>query len=300
MKIVLTGSIGNIGKPLAQTLIQKGHAVTVVSSKADRQAAIEALGATAAIGKMQDATFLAATFKGADIVYCMETNEAGAFFDQSLNIFALYNEIGTTYKQAIEQSGVKNVVHLSSIGGHTNTGNGILRFHYDVEHILQQLPDDVSIKVMRPVGFYTNLLRSIPTIKNKGAFISNYGGDQKEPWVSPLDIAAAIVEEIELPFNGRTIRYIASEEISPNEIAKVLGEAIGKPDLKWTVISDEQLLNNWLSIGFNKEIAQGFAEMQAAQGTGILYEDYYRNRPILGKTKMSDFAKDFAHVYQQD
>ncbi len=36
MNIVLTGSLGNISKPLAQELVQKGHSVTVISSKAER------------------------------------------------------------------------------------------------------------------------------------------------------------------------------------------------------------------------------------------------------------------------
>jgi nucleoside-diphosphate-sugar epimerase len=61
-----------------------------------------------------------------------------------------------------------------------------------------------------------------------------------------LDIAATIVEEMELPFNGREIRYIASEEISPNEIANVLGKSIGNSDLKWKVMTDEELLNEML------------------------------------------------------
>ncbi|MET4083163.1 hypothetical protein ABIB40_003132 [Pedobacter sp. UYP30] len=33
--------------------------------------------------------------------------------------------------------------------------------------------------------------------------------------------------------------------------------------------------------------------MQASQGSGKLYEDYYRNRPVLGKVKIENFAKDF-------
>ncbi len=73
MKIVLTGSIGHIGKPLTEKLVQKGHSVTVISSKAERQKEIEALGAKAAIGTMEDANFLTTTFKGADIAYLMET-----------------------------------------------------------------------------------------------------------------------------------------------------------------------------------------------------------------------------------
>lgn len=72
MNIVLTGSLGNIGKPLTQELVQKGHSVTVISSKAERQNNIEALGAKVAIGTMLDRHFLSATFKGADIVYLME------------------------------------------------------------------------------------------------------------------------------------------------------------------------------------------------------------------------------------
>jgi uncharacterized protein YbjT (DUF2867 family) len=80
MNIVLTGSLGHISKPLAQILIQKGHSVTVISSKEERQKDIEDLGATAAIGTMEDVDFLTNTFKRADIVYLMEALAAGSFF----------------------------------------------------------------------------------------------------------------------------------------------------------------------------------------------------------------------------
>ena len=299
MKITVTGSLGNISKPLTQALVQKGHSVTVISSKAERKTDIEAIGAKAAIGTMQDADFLSATFKGADVVYVMETLDEGSFFDQNLDVIAANSEIGSNYKQAIQQSGVKRVVHLSSIGAHTNKGNGILAFHYHVESILKQLPNDVSIKFMRPVGFYYNMFAFIQTIKAQGAIVSNYGGDEKEPWVSPLDIAAAIAEEMDKPFNGREIRYIASDEVSPNEVATILGEAIGKPYLKWLVIPGEQLLNEMIAAGMNPQTAKGFVEMNVGRRSGVLYEDYYRNRPALGKVKLKDFAKDFTSVYNR-
>ena len=57
MKITVTGSLGNISKLLAQELIAHGHDVTIISSKADKQAEIEALGAKAAIGSVTDAEF---------------------------------------------------------------------------------------------------------------------------------------------------------------------------------------------------------------------------------------------------
>jgi len=298
MKIVLTGSLGNIGKPLTRELVQKGHSVTVISSTLERKKEIEQLGAQAAIGSMFDADFLAGAFKGADIVYLMETMEAaGDLFDKEVDFISRITEIGRNYKKAIEQSGVQKVVHLSSVGAHTDTGIGILLFHHNVEKLLRQLPEAVSIKFIRPVGFYINMFSFVQTIKSKGSIISNYGGDTKEPWVYPTDIASAIAEEIDRPFDGRTVRYVASDEVAPNEIAKALGEAIGKPDLQWQVISDEQLLDNWLRIGFNPQVAHGFVEMQASQGNGSLYEDYYRNRPVLGSVKLAEFAAEFAKVY---
>ena len=248
---------------------------------------------------MEDADFLSSAFKGADVVYVMEVLEPGSFFDSNVDVIAAHNKIGNNYKQAIQQSGVKRVVHLSSIGAHTDKGNGIIAFHYNVENILKQLPNDVSIKFMRPVGFYYTMFAFIQTIKTQDAIISNYGGDDKEPWVSPLDIAAVIAEEIEKPFNGREIRYIASDEVSPNEVAKILGEAIGKPDLKWLVIPDEQFLNGLLAAGMNPQTAKGFVESNASRFGGVMYEDYYRNKPTLGKVKLTDFAKEFSTVYNQ-
>jgi len=299
MKIIVTGSLGHISKPLTIELVQQGHAVTVISSNPERKAAIEALGAKAAIGTMADADFLTATFTGADAVYVMETMGGGSYFDPNIDIIGAINKIGNNYKQAILQSGVKRVVHLSSIGAHTDKGNGLLAFHYNVENILKLLPQDVSITFMRPVGFYYNLLGFINTIKTQGVIATNYGGDSKKPWVAPVDIAAAIAEEITSCFAGRKIRYVASDEISCNELARLLGAAIGKPDLKWVVIPDEQMLQGMISTGMNPKIAAGLVEMNASTQSGGLYEDYYHNRPTLGNHKLKEYAKEFALVYNQ-
>lgn len=294
MNIVLTGSLGNINKPLAALLVAKGHAVTVISRKADKREEIEALGAKAAIGSIEDASFLATTFNNKDIAYLMEPPVN--YFDTNLNILAFYTAIARKYAQAVRQSGIKKIVHLSSIGGHTDKGNGMLRLHHEVENILGKLPNEVSIKTMRPVGFFNNMFSFIAGIKNANAIIQNYGGDKKEPWVSPLDIAETIAEEIENPFFGRTFRYIASDEISPNEIANVLGLVIGKPDLNWLEISNKQFEENLLSIGFSPQAATGLTEMNASRQS-TLYEDYNKFKPILGKVKLADFSKEFAKAY---
>lgn len=37
MNIVLTGSLGNISKPLTKNLVSKGYEVVVISSRSERQ-----------------------------------------------------------------------------------------------------------------------------------------------------------------------------------------------------------------------------------------------------------------------
>ncbi|SMP33633.1 NAD(P)H-binding protein [Chryseobacterium profundimaris] len=301
MKIVLTGSLGNIGKPLAKLLVKAEHQVTVISSKVERVTEIESLGAVAAIGTIQNVEFLTETFKDADAIYLMEAWEGiGSLFDKDIDFLAEFKKIAQNYVTAVRQSGVKKIIHLSSIGAHSDQGSGSLLVHYHVEQILQMLPEDVSIKFMRPVGFFSNMYRWLPTIQSQGKIIQSYGGERKEPWVSPYDIAMTVADEMEKPFIGRTVHYIASDEVSPDEIASALGKAIGKPDLEWKVIPGEKLLDQMLSAGINEWIAKGMVAMQKAQGSGSLYEDFYASQPRFGKVRLEEFAKEFAQTYNKE
>ncbi|MEZ0131115.1 SDR family oxidoreductase, partial [Flavobacterium sp. LBUM151] len=196
MKITITGSLGNISKPLAQELVQKGHQVTVITSDVEKQTAIEALGAKSAIGSVEDLAFLTETFSGSDAVYCMIPR--ANYFDPNLDLDAFTRKIGNNYAQAIEKSGVKRVVFLSSIGAHLEKNSGIIQRYNEIEAVLNKL-SDVSITFMRPTSFFYNLLAYIPMIKNAGIIAANYGAEKMVPWVSPNDIAEAIAEEITTP-----------------------------------------------------------------------------------------------------
>jgi uncharacterized protein YbjT (DUF2867 family) len=293
MRIIVTGTLGNIGKPLTQALIQKGHEVIGINHIIENQGEIEALGATAAIGSIEDVAFLAATFVGADVVYTMVPPNYFAEPD----IREYYRKIGNNYAQAIKQSGVKRVINLSSYGAHLNKGTGnILGAHY-VENSLNQLLD-VDITHIRPTYFYYNLLNLVPVIKSTGAIYANYGGDKKFEMVSPLDIASAIADEIELTSVHRKVRYVSSDELTGNEIARVLGEAIGKPDLKWIVTSDEEVLKGYINNGFPELLSKNLVEMFSSVQSGKLAEDYKLNKPAkLGKVKFASFLKDFVRAY---
>jgi uncharacterized protein YbjT (DUF2867 family) len=297
MKLVITGSLGHIGLPLTKELVQKGHSVTVISSKPEKQKDIEALGAKAAIGSIEDVHFLTASFTGADAVYTMVP--PANYFNPDFDPIAHYRNVGHNFDQAIQNSGVKRLVHLSSIGAHLEKGSGLILGHHQVEVILDKL-ENVAITFMRPVGFYYNLYGFVPMIKKEGLIASNYGAEEMLIWVSPTDIAAAIAEELVNPLADRKIRYVASDELTGNETAAILGAAIGKPDLKWIIIPSELMQRGLEAIGMNPLIAAGMAEMFASQHSGLLNEDYYRNKPaVMGKVKMADFAKEFAAAFKQ-
>lgn len=292
MKIIVTGSLGHISKPLTEELLKNGHTITLISSNAERQEDIEEIGATAVIGSVEDVDFLAKIFAGADAAYCMIP--PANYFDHSLNLPEYTLRVAGNYATAIQQSGIKRVVFLSSIGAHLAEGNGIIKEFHEVENMLGNLPG-VAITFMRPTSFYYNIYGFMGMIK-QGFIAANYGED-KIIYVSPKDIADAIAHEIVTPSQGKKVRYVASDERTGPETAKVIGEAIGKPDLTWKLVTDEQTQAGLEGAGMQPAIAAGLAEMNSAMRSGKFWEDYQKHKPTLGKVKLEDFAKEFAAAY---
>jgi len=287
MKITVTGSLGNISEPLTQSLVKAGHEVTVISSNPEKAAEIEALGAKAAIGLLSDADFVTGAFTGADVVYTMVPPNFAAE-----NYRKYVGDSAKVYAEAIRRSGVKRVVNLSSIGAHIDGGTGQISGVHDAEVILNGL-DDVAVKHVRAGFFYTNFYGNVPMIK-QGFMGGNYG-DVRLLLVSPNDIADAIAEELQGSFTGKSVRYIISDEHATGEVVKILGSAIGNPELKWIEFTDEQALNGMLQQGLTEELARNFTEMGAAIRAGILWEDFdATGAQISGKIKLEEFAGQFA------
>lgn len=294
MKIIVTGSLGNISKPLTQDLAKKGHTVTVISTKVNRQKEIEALGVKAAIGSVEDAAFLTTTFTGADAVYCMIPPS----FSEN-NQVAYYKRIGNSYAKAITEANIKRVVHLSSWGAHLDKGTGIILGSHNVENILDGLRG-VDITHLRAGSIYYNLYGFINMIKTAGFIGANYGGDDKIVWVAPEDIASAAAEELVKITGVQKVRYVASDERTANETAKVLGAAIGKPNLTWRTFTDEQAKQGMLQNGLPPSIVDDLAAMYTSIHNGKMGEDYERNKPEnMGKIKVEDFAIVFKEVYNK-
>ncbi len=288
---VITGSIGHISKPIIEGLVKAGKEVRVITSSQDRVSEIEATGANALVGKVQDLSFLKDAFKGADVVYTMIPP-----IWQTNNWVESMNEVGKNYAEAIRANNVRYVVNLSSVGAHVGKGIGPVDGLYHFEQLLNNI-QDLKVKHLRPSYFFYNFINQIGLIKQAGIMGANYGEGEKVFLVHTHDIAKAALDELlNLNFSGKSVRYILGDERSGKEIAEVLGKSIGK-ELNWVVFTDEQQKQGLLQAGLSETHAQSFTDMGKAIRDGLMQGDVRKNKPSLSGIKLEDFANEFAKVF---
>lgn len=294
MKIALTGAAGNITKPLAEKLLAAGHTVTVIGRNAENLKPLTALGATAAIGSIEDVDYVVNAFKGADVVYTMIP------VPYHRTDWVEYGElIGENYRNAIAANGIKKVVNLSTYGAHKLEGIGAINSIGQLEKSLNKL-NNVEVIHLRAGYFYSNLFRQIDTLKAIGVLGANYGSsDGKMIFVHTQDIADVAFEAItKSTFPSKEPYYVVSDIRTWNDVAKLIGKAIGK-DLNWTAFNDEQFAAGAKQAGFPDYLIAILLEIGQGIASGKFTEHYFSlsTKPSLCKTKLEEFAKEFAVVY---
>ncbi len=296
MKIVVTGSLGHIGKPLAEILIKNGNEVIVISSDPEKQKDIEVIGATPAIGSLDDTRFLIETLSGADALFAMVPPNFG-----EIDQVAYYTRIVNGYAAAAKAVDLQRLVYLSSYGADLDSGTGFILGAHHAENILNAVPG-LNVTHLRPGYFYYNLLNFSSMAKHHGFIGANYGGNDNMIFVAPEDIAVVAAEALQNTANVKRVHYIVSDEMTASEAAKILGTAIDKPGLEWKTFTDEQTAGAMQQRGMPEHIVKNFIELGASIHNGRMLQDYYRHKSeaMIGKIKLEVFAKDeFAAVYQK-
>ena len=293
MKYIITGSLGNISKPVTKNLVAAGHDVTVISSSADKKSEIESLGATAAIGSLTDSAFLKDSFQNAEVAYLMIPS------DFALTDYAKFQlEVADKYVEALKGSNIKHIVLLSSLGAQLRKGAGPIDALGYLEEKLLALPG-LHVNFLRPSYFFSNLFSLAGMIKHAGIAGNNFGDTDEKLVLTHTDHIAEVATEALLnPTEGKTVTNIANDERHPSEIAAILGNAVGKENTPWITFSDEDAYNGMLGAGLNESFAKLYKEMGQALRSGQMQEEYWKNRPEqLGSYKLEDFAKEFAGAY---
>lgn len=291
---VIAGATGNTGKPIAEALLKAGKQVRIISREKDKAAALVAQGAELIEGSSTDRATLTQAFTGATAAYVLVPPAY-----QSPDFRAFQAEATENIAAAIEASGIKNVVTLSSIGAHMTSGAGVVQGLHHMEQRLNKI-EGVNILHLRPSYFLENTLGQVGAVKMMGAMASPLRGDLKMPMIATSDIAAYAAKRLlALDFSGKSHQdLLGARDMSYDELAPIYGAAIGKPDLKYMQIPNEAfkdiMINQWHT---SQSLADNMCEFLDACNAGQAGSAAVRDAESTTPTSVEQFAHTFAYVY---
>lgn len=291
--IAIVGASGRVGSKTAATLLAAGQTVRAIARHADKLQALADKGAEIWVGDSQDADFLTRAFTGADAVMLilaskMDVPDIGAYQDA----------MGEAQITAIKASGVKNVLFISSQGGHTEEKTGIVAGVARQEKRLNAL-EGVHVLSLRPTYFAENTFNSIGLIKNMGINGSAVKADVSLPIIATQDIAKVAAEKLlQLPFSGKThLDLLGARNYTNRELTEIIGKAIGKPELPYLEFSYEDQKAGLLQYGMSDSVADAFVGLQEGINLGQLSVGV-RNETTTTPTTFEWFAENvFKHAY---
>ena len=292
---VIMGATGNTGSIVAKTLLGLQQKVRAIGRSEDRIRPLTAEGADPFVSDVNDAAALTKAFSGAKAVYAMIPPSM-----TSDNYRADQDRVTNAIAEAVQQAGVEYVVSLSSVGADKSEGTGpVAGLHY-LEQTLNQIPD-LNALHLRPAYFMENTLAQIGIIKMLNTTAGPLRSDLVFPMIATRDIGnAAASALLSLDFTGKqTHELLGERDLSYAEAATIIGEAIGKPELKYIQLPDEQLRGAFLQMGMSANVADLILEMSAALNSGLMKSLEERTAENSTPTSFESFvAEEFVPRYR--
>jgi uncharacterized protein YbjT (DUF2867 family) len=252
---VLLGANGNITSRVAAALLDRREPVRVIGRNPASLAALGQRGAELAIGDARDADFLSRAFAGASAAYVMIPPAYDApDMRQSQRAF------GTAIAAALRQSSVRRVVNLSSVGAELPAGTGPIAGLHEQEQRLDAIAG-IDLLHLRPGYFMENHLHAAASIAALGVYASLEAPDVPVPTVAARDIAQVVVRELLHPAARSVLHLHAPQAYTFREVARVLGRAIGRPELEYVQAEPPQVRAAMLQAGFSANAAHLMEEM---------------------------------------
>ncbi len=291
--IVVLGATGNTGSGVAKNLIAKGLKVRAVGRSEEKLTALNATEIK--VGDLENAAFVNESLQGAESVYAMIPPKYNAE-----NMLDYQKLVGKNITEAIKANGVKKIVLLSSVGANMSEDTGAIKGTHYFEQMISELPSDFNAVYLRAGFFLENLYWTLSTIKPMGIIGSPTKGDVKFSMVATKDISKKASEFLaDGSFTGKSAQYVlGSAEISYNEIAKALGEAIGKPELQYVQFPYSDAKNAMLEMGMSDSVAQAMVQISRAANELGMNDHHTRTAENTTETSFADFLPNLVYAYQ--
>ena len=289
----IIGASGNTGKIVSEKLLAHGEKVRVIGRDAKRLEGLVQKGAEAFVASATDAAAITKAFNGARAVYLMIPPNPAAS-----DVRGDQERVSDALVTAVRNAGVEYVVLLSSVGADKPEKTGPVAGLHNFE---QKLNAVASLKALylRPSYFMENLLPQVGIIQNFGVSGGPLRGDLKLPMIATQDIGAAAAEALlKLEFSGKQTRELQGQrDLTYNEVAAVIGNAVGKPGLNYVQFPPAHLKPALMQIGMSANMADLLLEMSDALNSG--YMAALEPRSALNTTPTSIEAFVAEHIVPQ-
>ncbi|WP_192348793.1 NAD(P)H-binding protein [Algoriphagus sp. Y33] len=285
--IVVLGASGTVGSKIAEILLKEGHQVTLLARHTEKLEKFRNRGAEVLSGDVSNVEVLTNAFKNADSAFLILPDNAKA-----MNTRAYQRQVTSNYIQAIEKSGIKYIVNMSSLGSHMHEGNGMMGGTGEQEVRFNQL-EDVNIIHVRSAYFMENWLRIIGLIKAKGIAGTAADGDTAIPMVATRDVAKVAAAHLSnLDFIGKSVHAVMGpRDYTYKEFTDIIGKAIGNPELPYVQIPLDQAKQVFLGNGMSEDFVDNLLGMAVAIKDGI-FNYQKRNVSTTTATTADQFVNE--------
>jgi len=293
---VVVGASGNTGHIVANNLLTRGQKVRVVGRNSAHLQPLTSKGAEPFIADVIDGSALTKAFRGADAAYVMIPPNI-----TSKDPLGYSNRVSDAIAGTVQSAGTKNVVALSSIGAELASGSGPVLGLHNLEEKLKQI-NGTNVLFIRAGYFMENTLPQVNAIRQMGSVAGPVRPDLKLPLIATRDIGAVAADILLHPtIHGKQTRELLGQrDASYSEVASVIGKAIGKTDLKYVQVSDQQFKGVLVQTGMSEPMADLLVEMTQGLNSGKMHALEPRTAQNSTPTSYENFVSDvFVPAYQE-
>jgi|SRR5277367_81767 len=292
---VVLGATGHTGKIVAETLLDRGQKVRVVGRSKARLEGFTVLGAEIFEANVADSAALTKAFTGARAAYVLLPPDPS-----NEHFRAHQDEVSNSIATALEAAGVPYAVLLSSFGADKADGTGPVVGLHIFEQRLAKIAKLNSL-ALRCSYFMENLLAQVGVIKGFGMMGGPVAPALLLPMIATHDIGSAAADALlKLDFTGHQTRELLGQrDLNYLHMAKIIGAAIGIPNLSYIQMPREQLIPAMMQIGMSKDMATLICEMAEALNTGHMRALEPRTPANTTASTFEEFvAKVFVPAYK--